>query len=178
MKYILAIGNPGIEYSKQYHSLGLIFADWLIERWQGQETSSKSNYKVFKLVEPESGITCNLIKSQVFMNHSARAITPLQQLYKFDGSDLLVMHDELNCKLFQLRLKYMQGHGGHNGLRDLNAHVSGDYARLQIGIDHPKNFNPHLSVHDYVLSKVQDLEGYKKAFNEVGVGLIQKWLAQ
>lgn len=53
----------------------------------------------------------------------------------------MVAHDELDIAPGDVRLKQAGGHGGHNGLRDLHAHLSANYWRLRLGIGHPGDRN-------------------------------------
>ena len=85
------------------------------------------------------------------MNDSGRAVAAVCQFYQIPPEDILVAHDELDIPSGSVRLKEGGGHGGHNGLRDIINHLSGNkqFHRLRIGIGHPGNSK---QVHNYVLS--------------------------
>jgi PTH1 family peptidyl-tRNA hydrolase len=90
-----------------------------------------------------------LFKPQTFMNASGRAVGALAQFYKIDPAELLVVHDELDLPPGVARLKMGGGHGGHNGLKDIIAHLgTRDFWRLRIGIGHPGD---RVEVSGYVL---------------------------
>jgi PTH1 family peptidyl-tRNA hydrolase len=79
-----------------------------------------------------------LLKPQTFMNVSGRAVGALAQFYKIAPAEILVVHDELDLPPGVARLKMGGGHGGHNGLKDIIAHLgSKDFWRLRLGIGHP-----------------------------------------
>jgi PTH1 family peptidyl-tRNA hydrolase len=79
-----------------------------------------------------------LLKPQTFMNVSGRSVGALAQFYKIEPAEILVVHDELDLPPGVARLKTGGGHGGHNGLKDIIAHLgSKDFWRLRIGIGHP-----------------------------------------
>lgn len=84
-----------------------------------------------------------------YMNKSGLAIKALSQFYKIPPQDILVAHDELDIPVGDAKLKFAGGHGGHNGLRDIIAHLNtSDFYRLRLGIGHPGDKN---QVSDYVL---------------------------
>ena len=79
-----------------------------------------------------------LLKPQTFMNVSGRAVGTLAQFYKIAPAEMLVVHDELDLQPGVARLKLGGGHGGHNGLKDIIAHLGAkDFWRLRLGIGHP-----------------------------------------
>jgi len=85
-----------------------------------------------------------------FMNHSGQAIKLAADFYKIAPENILVAHDELDIPVGDVRLKFDGGHGGHNGLRDIEGHLhTKKFYRLRIGIDHPRG---QPEVIDYVLS--------------------------
>jgi PTH1 family peptidyl-tRNA hydrolase len=84
------------------------------------------------------------------MNVSGRAVGAMAQFYKIEPAEMLVVHDELDMPPGVARLKIGGGHGGHNGLKDIIAHLgTKDFWRLRIGIGHPGD---HAEVSDYVLN--------------------------
>jgi len=85
------------------------------------------------------------------MNRSGQAVVALTHFFRIPRDEVLVVHDELDLPAGVARLKRGGGHGGHNGLRDLIAHLGGnDFLRLRIGIGHPGNRD---QVIDYVLQR-------------------------
>jgi len=179
MKCIIGLGNPGAQYSKTYHNLGLIFVTWLHELLHSRSANElivkKSEYETIKLQQ------CLLIKPNTYMNTSFKALGPTYNLYKLQAENILVMHDELMLQKYDIKLRVPDGitapgNAGHNGLRNISEHISPHFARLRIGIDHPKNFNSRISVHDYVLSQIDSIDGYKKEFEKTAWPLIKDWL--
>jgi PTH1 family peptidyl-tRNA hydrolase len=79
----------------------------------------------------------------------------LCRFHQIQPDEILVVHDELDLKAGVARLKFGGGTGGHNGLKDIQAHLSSlDYWRLRIGIGHPRDLPGRLmDVADYVLRK-------------------------
>jgi PTH1 family peptidyl-tRNA hydrolase len=97
------------------------------------------------------GVDCVLIKPDTFVNRSGYALRAVLDYYKLDSSKMLVAYDELDLPAGVVRLKQGGGHGGHNGLRDIFAHLGDrDFLRLRIGIGHPGQKE---LVSNYVLSR-------------------------
>ena len=120
---------------------------------------AKRNHANFSLEKRFSGEACKvtvgqhsvyLLKPMTFMNRSGLAARQLSDFYRIPVESILIAHDELDIAAGKLRLKQAGGHGGHNGLRDLHAHLGANYWRLRIGIGHPGDRH---QVIDYVLSQ-------------------------
>jgi len=85
------------------------------------------------------------------MNLSGESVGPAAGFYKIPPEQIVVVHDELDLELGKNRLKKGGGHGGHNGLRSLIAHLpSPEFIRLRIGIGRPPSGRDPA---DYVLSR-------------------------
>lgn len=150
MQLIVGLGNPGPKYAQTRHNVGFLFVDELA-RSKGAtfRTEAKFHGEVCKL--HLDGHELWLLKPSTFMNRSGQAVAALARFYKIPPESTLVVHDELDIPVGQLRLKKSGGHGGHNGLRDIISQFgSRDFLRLRIGIDHPGHAS---EVSNYVLSK-------------------------
>jgi PTH1 family peptidyl-tRNA hydrolase len=96
-----------------------------------------------------------LLKPTTYMNRSGLSVRQLSDFYKVAPEHILVAHDELDLPVGSVRLKLGGGHGGHNGLRDIIAHVGEGFWRLRLGIGHPGN---KAEVIDYVLTRAPRAE--------------------
>jgi len=137
IRLIVGLGNPGREYETTRHNAGYW---WLDELARLQNLSFKSEAKIHGLAARGQlhGHEMLLLKPQTFMNVSGRAVGALAQFYKIAPAEMLVVHDELDLPPGVARLKMGGGHGGHNGLKDIIAHLgSKDFWRLRLGIGHP-----------------------------------------
>ena len=81
--------------------------------------------------------TVILAKPQNFMNKSGLPVAELARFYKIKDNNIFVFHDELDLAAGRLRVKNGGGHGGHNGLRDIDRHLGPNYWRVRIGIGRP-----------------------------------------
>ncbi len=145
-RLVVGLGNPGAEYAETRHNAGF----WFCERLSGRLSLTMGRESRFHgLVGHERGAGVWLLLPQTYMNRSGQAVGALARFYRILPGEILVVHDELDIPPGQLRLKFGGGSGGHNGLKDITAHLgTQDYWRLRIGIGHPGDRN---SVVDYVL---------------------------
>lgn len=153
-KLIVGLGNPGAEYASTRHNAGEWWLRQVVDHLGGcLAPETKFMGEVAKLAHP-SWKGCAVFPT-LYMNRSGQSVAALARFYKIEPHEILVAHDELDLPCGSVRLKRGGGHGGHNGLRDLIAHLGADFWRLRIGIDHPGHKD---LVTDYVLhqpSKVQ-----------------------
>ena len=86
-----------------------------------------------------------------FMNDSGGLVLKAVERWRPRAEGLLVVHDDLDLRLGEIREKLGGGHGGHNGLRDIQARLgTGAFARLRIGIGRPPG---GIDPADFVLAK-------------------------
>ncbi|MFD1696334.1 aminoacyl-tRNA hydrolase [Roseibium aestuarii] len=136
MKLIVGLGNPGAKYEHNRHNIGFMavdeihrrhsdFAPWRL-RFQGQVSEGRVGSSKVLLLKPAT-----------FMNDSGRSVGEAIRFYKLEPADVLVIYDELDLPPAKFRMKVGGGHGGHNGLRSITAHIGDAYRRLRLGIGHP-----------------------------------------
>lgn len=151
IKVIVGLGNPGQQYEKTRHNAGFIFLDYLA----GSMSCKWSSQNQFQAEIASFSIGANkfiLLKPMVFMNRSGLSVGKLLRYYKLNPEEMLVVHDELDLPECAVKFKHDGGHAGHNGLRDIIAHIdSRDFYRLRIGIGRPA---AGANVADYVLSNL------------------------
>jgi len=137
IRLIVGLGNPGREYETTRHNAGYW---WVDELARLQNLSFKNEPKFHGLMARGQlhDHEMLLLKPQTFMNVSGRSVGALAQFYKIAPMEILVVHDELDLPPGVARLKLGGGHGGHNGLKDIIAHLgTKDFWRLRLGIGHP-----------------------------------------
>jgi PTH1 family peptidyl-tRNA hydrolase len=136
IKLIVGLGNPGREYEHTRHNAGF----WLVEELARRHGAAFRQERGLGAELARARIGSGeiwLAKPQDFMNNSGRVTAQVAGFYKFAPESILVAHDELDLPPGELRLKQGGGAGGHNGLKDLIAHLGEDFLRLRIGIGHP-----------------------------------------
>ncbi|MCW5624916.1 MAG: aminoacyl-tRNA hydrolase [Burkholderiales bacterium] len=136
MRLVVGLGNPGREYEATRHNAGFWFVDAAAARHGvSLRVESRFHGKVGRIAEP--GIDCWLLEPSTFMNLSGRAVSALARFHKIEPADILVVHDELDLPPGGIKLKKGGGAAGHNGLKDIIAHLGADFWRLRLGIGHP-----------------------------------------
>ncbi|MDA0911212.1 MAG: aminoacyl-tRNA hydrolase, partial [Proteobacteria bacterium] len=150
IKLIVGLGNIGSQYEGTRHNAG----QWFLEAAADKLNLTLTSDSKFHGATAQTQIGAHklwLLYPHTFMNKSGLAVSKLAQFYKIMPDEILVAHDELDLPCGQIRLKKGGGHGGHNGLRDIDTSIgTRDYHRLRIGIDHPGDRN---KVVGYVLGK-------------------------
>ena len=150
IQLVAGLGNPGTKYEQTRHNAGFWFVD-AVARGCNTEFRAESKFKSELARCAIAGNDCRLQKPMDFMNCSGMPVASLAAFYRIPRQAILVVHDELDLPPGTVRLKKGGGHGGHNGLRDLIAHLgSKDFYRLRVGIGHPGHRD---EVVDYVLRK-------------------------
>lgn len=136
-KLLVGLGNPTAQYEKTRHNAGFWFLDEIADRQRLVFHQDQRFHGQFAKLEWQ-GATVFLLKPTTYMNRSGQAVGALAKYFKIEPSEILVAHDELDLMPGVVRLKRGGGHGGHNGLRDMVAHLgSADFYRLRLGIGHP-----------------------------------------
>lgn len=149
MHLVLGLGNPGRRYAQTRHNVGFVVVDRLAERLS--ETVEKKQFGAFVGSARIGSAPAVLAKPQSFMNLSGQPAASLKGFYKLNNDQLVVVHDELDLPFGQVRVKTSGGHGGHNGLRDLQQKLGGnDFIRVRVGVSRPP---PGHDVAAYVLGK-------------------------
>ncbi len=132
-RLIVGLGNPGAAYADHRHNVGFWFIDQLARSLrvslaaQGRFSGRLARCDDLWLLQPTT-----------WMNLSGRAVAAMAHFYRIAPEETLVVHDELDLPPGSIRLKLGGGNGGHNGLKDIQAHLSTPgFWRLRLGIGHP-----------------------------------------
>jgi PTH1 family peptidyl-tRNA hydrolase len=146
MQIIAGLGNPGSKYAANRHNIGFMAVDAIHRKNPFSPWSKKFKAEIS---EGElAGEKVLLIKPQTFMNLSGESVGEAMRFYKLAPKDIFTIYDELDLAPGKARIKVGGGHGGHNGVKSLDAHCGRDYRRLRLGIGHP---GVKELVHNYVL---------------------------
>jgi len=144
MLLIVGLGNPGTPYENTRHNIGFKVIDKLVSDFGAHEIS-KNTFKgeLFK--------ASNLLflKPTTFMNLSGESLQAVKNFYKIELEDIIVIHDDIDLPFSALRFKKGGGHGGHNGLRSIDAMIGKEYTRVRMGVDKPAHKS---QVANYVLA--------------------------
>ncbi|MCX8565459.1 MAG: peptidyl-tRNA hydrolase, PTH1 family [Glomeribacter sp. 1016415] len=140
IKLIVGLGNPGAEYAATRHNAGFWAVDAIARATQ---TALRHEARFHGLVARAhfQGSDVWLLQPHTFMNRSGQSVAALARFHKILPADILVVHDELDLPPGVAKLKFSGGSGGHNGLKDISAHLATpQYWRLRLGIGHPRDY--------------------------------------
>ena len=130
-KLVVGLGNPGKEYVGTRHNVGFAIVDVLAGKL---DCSLRSRAKFSAQIGEAGKVT--LLKPTTFMNRSGVAVAAVVNWLKLTPADVLVVVDDADLPLGQLRLRLAGGSGGHNGLKSIVEALGGseDFCRLRVGI--------------------------------------------
>lgn len=139
---VVGLGNPGRSYERTRHNAGYLVAEELAMRHDGAWRKKKKA----EAAPISLGLkSVTLLKPTTFMNNSGSALAD------FRVEDLIVVHDDLDLPVGDVRVKVGGGAGGHNGLRSIIQSKGNEFARVRIGIGRPPI---GVTVTDYVLGRM------------------------
>jgi len=162
LKIVIGLGNPGSKYEFTRHNIGFRIIDSLARDMGIEFNKVKSYYSLIS-----RGMINNhkvmLVKPQTFMNLSGRAVNRVVSYYKIPLQDLLIVYDDLNLELGQVRIRKKGSSGGHKGIESIMQYLnSEDIPRLRIGVGNP-SLNYNFDCVSYVLSNFNNDEEDKIA---------------
>ena len=139
MIILAGLGNPGNQYAKNRHNIGFMALDAIHRRHSFSPWSKKFKGEIAD--GTIAGEKVLLIKPQTYMNLSGEAVGEAMRFYKLGPEAIIAIYDELDLLPGKARIKTGGGHGGHNGIKSLDAHCGQNYRRLRLGIGHPGDKN-------------------------------------
>ena len=132
MKLIVGLGNPGDKYKKTRHNLGFLTVDYLAAGNKWKENKKANCLYIKKQIESE-GI--ELIKPLTFMNNSGKTVNYIQKKHYLKPEDILIIHDDIDLPLGEIRIQQGRGAAGHKGVQSIiNLLGTKDFIRMRIGI--------------------------------------------
>jgi PTH1 family peptidyl-tRNA hydrolase len=131
---IVGLGNPGSEYARTRHNVGFqvvervaqsLRADWSYEKkFNARMARAESDGRRLWLCEPLT-----------YMNSSGESVSAAVGYYQVALARLLVVVDDADLPLGEIRMRPNGSSGGHHGLESIEQHLgSRNYARLRVGI--------------------------------------------
>jgi len=149
LQLVVGLGNPGPEHEHTRHNAGFWFVDELARRHEGR-LKPERRYSADAGRVAIAGVSLWLLKPLGYMNRSGLSVRSFCDYLQLPADQVLIVHDELDLPAGVARLKSGGGAGGHNGLKDVIAHLGDAFWRLRIGIGHPGDRD---EVIDYVLQR-------------------------
>ena len=134
LRLIVGLGNPGREYAHTRHNAGFMVVDQLAERWKTRWAREKKFVARVAKADRNSERLI-LCEPETFMNASGEAVGALATFYRVPVDRLIVVVDDADLPLGEIRLRARGSSGGHHGLESIEQHLATrEFARLRIGI--------------------------------------------
>ena len=147
------LGNPGPQYNMTRHNAGFVTADAAEKRFGAN--INRARFKALTGTCEIAGQSVMLMKPQTFMNLSGEAVAEAVRFYKIPAEHVIVVSDEMALPLGRIRVRPKGSAGGHNGLKNIIAHLGTDaFPRIRLGVGAPPH--PDYDVKDWVLSVLRN----------------------
>ncbi len=147
MYLLVGLGNPGRDYAAHRHNVGFMCLEEIRKSYGFPPEKTKFSGLLTEGQVDHQRVY--LFKPSTYMNRSGQPVAEAARFFKIPPDHIIVFHDDLDLAPGKVRVKQGGGHGGHNGLRDLDAHLGPQYWRVRIGIGRPLHKE---GVTSYVLS--------------------------
>ena len=132
------LGNPGAKYEHTRHNMGFLTVDLLAE--QAGVKLNKVKFKSAYNIIPFAGSKCLVMKPQTYMNLSGEAVGEAARFYKIPADHVIVISDDIALPLGKIRVRGSGSAGGHNGLKNIIAHLGTDkFPRVKVGVGAPEH---------------------------------------
>ena len=144
---IVGLGNPGPKYQGTRHNVGFMAVEKLAAFW-GADWSAEKKFRarMSRAVVDEAII--HLCEPLTFMNLSGETVWAVIDYYRIETARMMVIVDDTNIDLGEMRLRVDGSTGGHNGLSSIEQHLATpEYPRLRIGVGRPTEARQELSSH-------------------------------
>ena len=155
MKLVVGLGNLGKEYNLTRHNVGFMFVDYIAKKNNIDICKEKTKYIYGEGII--NGEKVSIIKPNTYMNLSGEAIVQAKNWYKVENDNIIVVYDDVDIPLGDVRYREFGSAGTHNGMRNIVENLSTqDIHRIRIGIENRDNKNQDLA--NYVLAKFKKEE--------------------
>ena len=164
MYLIVGLGNPESDYANTRHNMGFDVINEISKKCDIKVSKSKFN-ALYGMGEIENNKVI-LVKPQTYMNLSGESIIQFKKFYKISNKNIIVIYDDIDLKIGDIRLKAKGGAGTHNGMKSVVSRLnSEDFPRVRVGIGMPE-FKGDLV--NYVIGNItdEDYEELKKGINK------------
>lgn len=176
MKLIAGLGNPGPRYERTRHNVGFDVIAELGRRWKVDTVRYEARFEALWAEVYRGDARVLLMQPQTFMNLSGRSVSAAARFYKIDLADVLVVYDDVDTPVGQIRVRAEGSAGGQKGMdsviRSLNSEA---IARVRVGVGRP----PPGYMVEWVLTRFspQEREAVDQAVRDAAEAC-EVWLTQ
>ena len=146
---VIGLGNPGKKYELTRHNTGYLVVDYLCKKHKIKLTKLKHKARIGEgSIEGKKVI---FAKPQTFMNLSGESVRDIINWYRADGSNLVIIYDDIDLPLGNIRIREKGSAGTHKGMQSIIYHLySDEFIRVRVGIGKPLE---DFDLSNFVLSK-------------------------
>jgi PTH1 family peptidyl-tRNA hydrolase len=138
MYLIVGLGNPEKDYSKTRHNMGFDVINKISEKTLVKVANSKFN-GIYGMGEIKSEKVILLIP-QTYMNNSGYSIVQFKKFYKIPNNKIIVIYDDIDLEVGDIRIKKSGSAGTHNGMKSVIEHLkTNEFARVRVGVGKPEH---------------------------------------
>ena len=175
MKAIIGLGNPGMKYAGTRHNIGFDAVTAIADKY-----NLSINNKKFKGVYADGHIAGEkvlLVQQQTFMNLSGECVREVADFYKLNPDEIIIICDDINLDVGRLRIRKKVSAGGHNGLKNIIAHLgTEEFPRIRVGVGEKTE---GWDLADYVLARFdKDSEPVIREALANVVGAVETWISE
>lgn len=157
---LVCLGNYGKQYENTRHNIGFMAAERLIEKRDLK--CNRLRFRALTELIELGGAKVLLMMPQTYMNLSGEAAGEAARFYKIPSDHVLVIYDDVSLPLGKLRIRANGSAGGHNGIKNIIAHLGTDvFPRIKVGVGAPEH--PDYDMVDWVIGNFSAQE--KKVIN-------------
>lgn len=174
MRVIIGLGNPGMKYAGTRHNIGFDTVTALADKY-----NIKINNKKFNGLIGDGfigGEKVLLVQPQTYMNLSGECVGQIADFFKIEPENLIVICDDINLDTGRLRIRAKGSAGGHNGLKNIIAHLGTEaFPRIRVGVGEKTE---GWDLADYVLARFsKDDEPVIREAIKNAVGAVETWIS-
>ncbi|MGL4948442.1 MAG: aminoacyl-tRNA hydrolase [Mycoplasma sp.] len=165
-KLIVGLGNPGDSYRNNRHNVGFKAVDSIAKKLN--VSFDKEQFKGVYAVTLINGEKVVLAKPMTYMNLSGEFVQQFMSYYNVDVEDLIIIYDDVDTNLGEIRCRTSGSSGGQNGVKDIINRLNTDkFNRIKIGVG-PKN--KQIPLANFVLGNFSkdDLDKLSQVINTIG----------
>ncbi len=135
MKIIIGLGNPGEKYQSTRHNVGFLTLNQLAKDIEAGPWQTSKKMEADLATKNYSGEKIILAKPQTFMNRSGESVKKMSQYYKTNPEEMVVIHDDIDIPLGEIRIQQNRSAAGHKGVQSIIDQIqSQNFIRLRLGI--------------------------------------------
>ena len=160
MLLIFGLGNIGKEYENTYHNIGFKCLNAFLDKQYLKLNKTKYNGSFVETIMHGEKVV--FIEPTTYMNNSGNCVLNFMNKFKVDAENILVIYDDYDLPIGEVRFRNSGSSGTHNGMRDIVEKIKTEnFKRLRVGIKDPQLNIPLIN---YVLSKIIKKEEFEKVF--------------